>query len=164
MPGVRLRRAARGDAEDMRRLVAALATAAALAGCAGGEDERLSREEFVEQATAICARAEERIEELEEPESVAELGDYASEAAEITEAAVADLRGLAPPEELEPGFRRYLESGDEVVALLGELEEAAQAGDEAEARRVAAEIAETASVQDAARAAGIPGCESTDES
>lgn len=161
---MRLRERALGDARGMGRLAAALVTAVALAGCAGDGDDRLSREEFVERATTICMRAEERIAALEEPASVAELGGYARDAREITEQGVSDLRELQPPEELADGFRRYLESGDEVVALLGELEDAAAAGDEAEARRVAEEIAESADVQGAARAAGIPECESTDES
>lgn len=143
----------------MRRICAAAALALALAGCAGDGEERLSREEFVEQATAICTRAEERIGALEQPETVAELGEYAREARAITEEGVSDLRELEPPEDLEQGFRRYLESGDEVVALLGELEEAAESGDEAEARRVAEQIGESADAADAARAAGVPDCE-----
>lgn len=164
MPAVRLGDRARGDANGMRLLCATLLAVPALAGCAGGGgDDRLSREEFVERATAICMRAEERIAELEEPASVAGLGDYAREARAITEEGVSELRELEPPEELEAGFRRYLESGDEVVALLGELEDAASAGDEAGARQVAEEIAESADAQGAARAAGIPGCESTEE-
>ena len=164
MPDARLPLRTCGDAKSMRRLCALLLTAAVLAGCAGGEDERLSREEFVEQATAICARAEERIGELPQPASVAELGTYAREARSITAEGVAELRELEPPEELEDGLRRYLESGDEVVGLLGELEEAASAGDEAEARRVAEQIAESADAQEAARAAGIPDCEADGDS
>lgn len=130
-----------------------------LAGCGGGGDDRLSRAEFVDRATAICARAEERIGELAEPGSVEELAAYAREARTITKDGVADLRELAPPEELEAGFDRYLESADEVVGLLDELEQAADSGDEAESRRIAAEIGASADAQDAARAAGIAACE-----
>ncbi|HET9507878.1 MAG TPA: hypothetical protein VFO81_08030 [Gaiellaceae bacterium] len=142
----------------MRALLPALALAAAVAGCAGG-GERLSREEFVEQATAICSRAEERVGALVQPENVEEVETYAREARAITEEGVSDLRELEPPEELEDGFERYLEQADEVVALLGELERSAAAGDEAEARRLSARIADAADAQAAARAAGIPACE-----
>ena len=45
------------------------------------------------------------------------------------------------------------------MALLGELERSAAAGDEAEARRLSARIADAADAQAAARAAGIPACE-----
>jgi hypothetical protein len=142
----------------MRVLLPALALAAAVAGCAGG-GERLSREEFVEQATAICSRAEERVGALAQPESIEEVETYAREARAITEEGVADLRELEPPEELEDGFDSYLEQADEVVALLGELERSAAAGDEAESRRISGRIADAADAQAAARAAGIPECE-----
>ena len=141
------------------RGLAIIAAAAALAGCAGGADERLSREEFAAQATAICARAEERLSALRAPENVAEVEGYAREAQSITEEGVDDLRGLEPPEELEEPFTRYLQQADEVVALLGELEDAAAAGDKTDARRLSARIAEAAEAKGAARAAGIPGCE-----
>ena len=141
------------------RGLAIIAAAAALAACAGEADERLSREEFAERATAICARAEERLSALREPENVAEVEGYARDAQAITQEGVDDLRGLEPPEELEEAFARYLQQADEVVALLGELEDAAAAGDDAEARRLSARIAEAAEARAAARAAGIPACE-----
>jgi hypothetical protein len=142
----------------MRVLLPAVALAAAVAGCAGG-GERLSREEFVVEATAICSRAEERVGALAPPETVEEVETYAREARAITEEGVSDLRELEPPQELEDGFDSYLEQADEVVALLGELERSAAAGDEAEARRISGRIADAADAQAAARAAGIPGCE-----
>jgi hypothetical protein len=142
----------------MRALLPALALAAAVAGCAGG-GERLSREEFVVEATAICSRAEERVGALAPPENVQEVETYAREARAITEEGVSDLRELEPPQELEDAFDSYLEQADEVVALLGELERSAAAGDEAEARRISGRIADAAEAQAAARAAGIPECE-----
>ena len=142
----------------MRALLTGLALAAGVAGCADG-GERLSRAAFVEQATAICSRAEERVGALAQPESVEEVEAYAREARAITEEGVSHLRELEPPEELEDGFERYLEQADEVVALLGQLERSAAAGDEAEARRLSGRIAAAADAGAAARAAGIPECE-----
>ena len=148
-----------GQCEGVRAFLPALASAAALAGCAGSGDDRLSREEFVEQATAICERAEQRIGELDPPTSVDDLGTYASEARSITEDGLNDLEGLEPPEELEEGFDRYLDQGNDVVEVLEELEQAAESGDEAEAQRLAGELGESADAQQAARDAGLPGCE-----
>lgn len=142
----------------MRLLLPALALAATVAGCAGG-GERLSRAEFVAQATAICSRAEERVGALPQPETTEEVGTYAREARAITEEGVSALRELEPPEELEDGFDRYLEQADEVVALLGELERSATAGDDAEAQRISGRIQDAAEAGAAARAAGIPECE-----
>jgi uncharacterized protein YhdP len=153
-----LRRRDHGDAQEVGWL-AIIAAAAALAGCAGEADERLSREELAEQAAAICNRAEERLSALREPEDVADVEGYARDAQAITQEGLDDLRDLEPPEELEEAFARYLEQADEVVALLGELEDAAAAGDEAEARRLSVRIAEAAEARAAARAAGIPACE-----
>jgi hypothetical protein len=153
-----LRAGEQGDVRGVRRAALALGLALGLAGC-GGDDERLSRAEFVDRATAICERAEERIGELGEPGSVEELAVHAREARTITEEGVADLRELEPPEPLEDGFERYLGSADDVVGLLGELERAAEAGDEAEAARIARRIGESAETQGAARAAGIEACE-----
>jgi len=145
----------------MRRpnLALALALVLVLAGCGGDEDERLSRAEFVDRATAICERAEQRIGELGEPGSVEELAGYAREARAITEESVGELRELDPPEALEPGFDRYLERAGEVIELLGELEGAAEDGDSEEALRIAGQIGTSADAQGAARAAGIPACE-----
>jgi hypothetical protein len=147
----------------VRALPAALAAAAALAGCAGSGDDRLSREDFVEQATAICDRAEERIGELDAPASVDELEAYAREARSITEEGLDDLEALEPPADLEAGFDRYLDQGNAVVGVLEELEGAAASGDEAEAQRLAGELAESADAQQAARDAGLPGCEDEGE-
>jgi hypothetical protein len=151
----------RGDRKTMRTVLPMLAVAAALAGCAGGAEggERLSRDEFVEQATSICTRVEERVSTLERPGSVEEVEGYAREARAITQEGIADLRELRPPGELEDAFERYLQQGDDVVELLGELEDAAAAGDAAEAQRVSGEIAEAADAEAAAQAAGIPACE-----
>jgi hypothetical protein len=151
----------------MRRAVLgagiALCCAPGLAGCGGDGDERLSRAEFVERATAVCVRAEERIGELAEPGSEDELAAYAREARAITEEGVADLRELEPPDQLEQGFDRYLERADRVVDLLEELEGAAEEGDSEAARRIAGQIGTSAEAQEAARAAGIAACEN-DES
>jgi len=139
-------------------VVLASTIALATIGCGGDGGERLSRDEFVDRATEICGRAEERIGELEEPTSVAELETYARDARGITEEGVDDLRELEPPQELEEGFDRYLEAADEVIALLGELEQVAEDGEEAEALRIAEEIG-SAETSGPARAAGIEACE-----
>ena len=143
----------------MRPSVLVLGFALGLAGCGGDGDEQLSRAEFVEQATAICDRAEERLREVGEPGSIEELESYAGEAQTITDDTVAELRELAPPEPLQDGFDRYLERIEEVIGLLDELEQAAGSGDAAESSRIAGEIGDSTEAQDAARAAGIPACE-----
>ncbi len=146
----------------MRRFLLVLGLTLWLAGCGGDGDgdDQLTRAEFVEQATAICDRAEARLGELGAPGSIEELEAYASEAQTVTSDTVAELRELEPPEALEDGFDRYLARVEEVIGQLGELEEAAGAGNEAEASRIAGEIGDSAEAEDAARAAGLEACES----
>jgi hypothetical protein len=141
------------------RLGLALLSASVLAGCGGGDD-RLSRAEFVERATAVCDSFDERVDALGEPQSLAEIETLGQELGEILDEGLAELRELEPPEELEEPYERYLASGDEVADQLDELVAAAAAGDREAVERAAADgeaISERAVAL--AEAAAIPGCE-----
>ena len=141
------------------RLASLLLAAAALAGCGGGSD-RLTREEFVEQATAVCAGVEERVDALGEPQSLAEIEALGRELRDALGDGLEELRELEPPEELAEPFERYLASGDEVIEQLDRLIEAAAAGDRAAVERAVAagnELGRPAA--ELAAAAAIPGCE-----
>ena len=141
------------------RLASLLLATVALAGCGGGSD-RLTREEFVEQATAACARVEERVDALGEPQSLAEVETLGRELRGALGDGLEELRELEPPEELAGPFERYLATGDDVLEQLDRLAEAASAGDRAAVERAAAagdELGRQAA--ELAAAAGIPGCE-----
>jgi hypothetical protein len=73
--------------------LASLAAALAVAGCGGGEDA-LSKEALIAEADAICAEAEEQADAVGEPRTVADVDRLAG----VFRAAVADLRGLEPPQ------------------------------------------------------------------
>jgi hypothetical protein len=141
------------------RPLSLLLAAVALAGC-GGDGERLTREEYVEQATAICARVEERVEALGEPQSPAEVETLGRELRDALGDGLDELRELEPPEELAEPFERYLEAGDDVVEQLDRLTAAAADGDRAGVERAAAagdELGRQAA--ELAATAAIPGCE-----
>jgi hypothetical protein len=143
-------------ADKGKWLVVVLVTFAG-GGC--GEADRLSREEFVREATEICAPLERELEALPQPQSLSDLGSYARRAGELTEEGLERLQELRPPEELERPFERYLARVEHVVDLLDDLE-AAVADDELdEAQRLTGEIAEVDDAANLARAAGIPACE-----
>lgn len=130
-----------------------------LAGC-GGDDDRLSREEFRQQATAICNRLEEQTQQVAEPESLEDVEEFGTELRDLIDDGIADLRELRPPEDLEEPYGRYLESGEQLRDQLDALVEAAADGDEAGVQQAldrGERISEASDEQ--ARAAGIPECE-----
>lgn len=122
--------------------VVALAAVALAAGCGGGGDgggDRLTAEEFVQQADAICADANQQIDELGEPQSMEELATMAAEAVSISEQSVAALQELVPPEEFQERFDRALELLDQQLELARQLQTAAENGDEAQVQSIADE-------------------------
>lgn len=139
----------------MGRRISTVVVLAALAAGGCGEGDRLSRQEFVRQATAICRPVERQLEALPQPRSLPELETYAQEAKELTAGGVEQLQELRPPEELEDAYDRYLDRAERVVELLDELEAAAADGDTAEAQRLLGEIGEAAQTRELAQAAGI---------
>jgi hypothetical protein len=142
---------------DKRKCFVVVLVTLAAGGC--GESDRLSRQEFVREATEICSPLERELEALPQPQSLSELGTYAGRAGELTEEGLERLQGLRPPEALERPFERYLARVEQVVDLLDDLEAAADDDDLDEAQRLTEEIAEVGDAEDLARAAGIPACE-----
>ena len=137
-----------------------------LAGCSGGDDEgadRLSKDEYVRQADAICEDYERRLDELGDPQSIRDLGRLAGEARPIAQEGVAKLKELKPPEELEPEVDEWLELNDLSVRRIGELGEAAGAGDEDRVQEIARDAAaDEERADDLAREIGLKACASAD--
>jgi hypothetical protein len=141
------------------RLCIALGVTAAtlVAGCGG--DDRLTREEFVSEADAICEEFDQRLDDVPEPESADDVERFADEARPVIEDGLAELRALQPPEELEEQWNELMDKNDEALEVLDDLSQAAASADEARLQ----EISEEASRQDAetdrmARAIGLENC------
>ena len=152
----------------MRRALATLGAAVFLAaGCSSGGggdgdgsgDERLTKEEYVEQADAICTRFEERLDKLGDPRTIAELGDVAEQALPIAREGVAELRALKPPEELRATVRSWLRLNDANVRRIEALGRAARAGDEDRVQEIARAAAAAEGRADAlAKKLGLVAC------
>lgn len=117
------------------------ATSLALAACGGGDDG-LSREEFVSEADSICAEYDQRVEEIDDPQSLDDVERYADEAKPVIEDGMAELRALEPPDELQEQWDDYMASSEESLDYLDELREAAASGDEARIQEIAQEVSE----------------------
>ena len=133
-----------------------LALLLAVAGCGGGT----SREDYVEDATAICQEMTQRIKDLGAPESFTDTQLYARRAKDAVSDGIRELNDLEPPAELEDGFESYL---DTLLLRREQLDLLATAADENSMTSVqqvgsALDVLTAKGRQDA-RAAGIAGCE-----
>ena len=114
------------------RIAAFVGAALLLAACGGGNGGgELTAEEFREQADAICAKYDEQLNELGEPQSLEDLQGIVDETVTILEGGVAELRELDPPPEFEADWNRAMEINEENLDLVRDLSDAVQEGDQA---------------------------------
>jgi hypothetical protein len=123
------------------RVAAAVGAAFLLAACGGGNGGggELTADEFREQADAICAKYDEQLNQLGEPQSLEDLQGLVDETVTILENGVAELRELNPPPELEADWDRAMEINEENLELVRNIRDAVQEGDEARFTELAAQ-------------------------
>ena len=132
------------------------------AGCGGGGGDKLSHEEFVDQASAICADYNQRIDALGTPNTFDEIVAFAQDARVIAEEDVGKFNDLNPPDEDHDNWEAYGNKGDEMIALSRDLEKAAKDKDVGEVTRlVAASRARAAESKRIALAMGTEECAKT---
>jgi Rad3-related DNA helicase len=127
------------------QLLAAIAALLAVGGC-GGE----SKGDVVAEGDKICREANDKLADLEEPEDVSGLPDYAREARPIVEDAVADLKALDPPDQDRESFDEFIEKSEELDDLLKELSEAGSGATDAELQEASERIGEVTEESNAA--------------
>jgi uncharacterized protein YecT (DUF1311 family) len=137
----------------------------ALVGCGeGSKSDRLTKDQWIAQADAVCAEYESRLEALPEPNDVADVARLAREAQPIAAEGVEKLRALDPPEELEPAVAAWLELNDANVAAIDDLLAAAEAGDRQEVEVIAEKSTENERRADElAKRIGLANCAAEDE-
>jgi hypothetical protein len=109
----------------MRHFAALLLLSFVLAGCLGGDDESVSRDDYIAQADGVCGDYQVRLSRIPRPVTAepAELGVYLERALPIAREQHQKLSELPRPE----GEER--EQIDQMIALLGQeldFNEAAQ--------------------------------------
>jgi len=141
-------------------LAAVVAGALALAGCGESKGaDRLSKEDYVKRADAVCAAFDHRLEELPEPKTIEQVVTLADQAKPVAEDGLAELRKLRPPTELQEDVDAWLALNQENVDAIDDLREAAAASDEAGAQAVSKRAVENERKADAlAKRIGLEEC------
>jgi hypothetical protein len=119
--------------------VALVLAAAATASACGGGDDRLSQDEFRQQANAICAKYDEQITALGSPASPAEIPEFVRRGVPILRQGIAELRALKPPADLEDDFNRMLDETAKTIPAAQSLADAAERGDAAAVQKAEAQ-------------------------
>jgi hypothetical protein len=104
------------------------AVAIASVGCGG--DDRLSTEDFQQQANAICQKYNDKIEAVR-PSSPEEIPRFVEEGVPLIQQGLAELRALKPPEDVEDDFNQMLDLTAGAVPAARKLGEAAADNDAA---------------------------------
>jgi ABC-type glycerol-3-phosphate transport system substrate-binding protein len=129
--------------------LAALLAALALAACGGdGDDsgggEQLSKQEFIEQADAVCAEsadaeeaAQAKLESATDPEEAA---DAYEEFGDVARGVNEEINALGRPEGDEKLIDDLAAKQEQLVALVDDLAAAVRAEDQAEAEAVGTEL------------------------
>jgi hypothetical protein len=132
----------------MRLAALAIFAASLLVACGGtdGSGERLSEEEFRQQANAICMEYNERIADLGTPTSPADIPGYVERGIPIIEEGLAKLRELDPPEDMADDYDRMLDETEKAIPAARQLSEAA-ADEDAEAVQEAISLGQEADAE-----------------
>ena len=116
----------RAAARPLTRVALAAGVLVLLSACGGnGSGDRLSAEEFREQANAICAEFDEKISGLATPSSPEDIPGYVEEVIPLVEDGLAELRALNPPEEFEEDYETMLDETEKAIPAARALSEAA---------------------------------------
>jgi hypothetical protein len=115
------------------RFVLAIAVFGALAaGCGGGGGgDRLSKQEFQQQASAICKRYEAKIAALGSPASPGDIPQFVEKGIPVIQQGIAELRALRPPADLEDDYNRMLDETEKAIPAARKLADAAEKRDAA---------------------------------
>jgi hypothetical protein len=101
------------------------------AGCGGGGGDRLSQEEFQQQADAICEKYDKKIQALGSPQSPADIPAYVQKGIPLLRQGIAELRALNPPADVEDDYNRMLDETAKAIPAAEKLADAAEKNDAA---------------------------------
>lgn len=140
---------------------AALALAVAACGGGGGGD-RLTLDEYLAQADAICKEFDGKFGDLGEPESAADAGKLVRDGKVLAEEQLAKLRELRPPEDIEAKVDEAYNALDDQIALFDDFADAVEAEDSAKVEEITGKLDDLNETADGvAKEIGLETCGST---
>jgi hypothetical protein len=129
------------------------------AGCGGGGGDRLSKEDFQQQANATCTKYEKKLNAIGKPTSLEDIKAYVDKGIPVIQQGLAELRTLKPPEDLQSDYDRMLAEIEKSIPAARQLGEAAAENDPAAVQKaLAAGNAARAAADDAAKTLGLTEC------
>jgi hypothetical protein len=109
-----------------------------LVACGGGSGggastggTSLSAADFRKQADAVCAKYEQKLNDIGQPTSVSELGDFVDKAVPLIEQGNTELQKLQPPDELQADWDKAMAIQDENLQKTRDLQDAVHKNDQA---------------------------------
>jgi hypothetical protein len=104
---------------------------ATVLGVKCGGNDRLSKAEFQQQANAICAKYQKRIDAVGQPASIEEIADWVDKVIPLVEQEIDEMDDLNPPEEDQEAFDQMIAKAEETRDAGEELGDAAERNDQA---------------------------------
>jgi transcriptional regulator of aromatic amino acid metabolism len=138
-----------------------------LAACGGGSGggsstgggTSVSAADFRKQADAICAKYEEKLNDIGQPTSVSELGDFVDKAVPLIEQGNTELQKLQPPDELQADWDRAMAIQDENLQKTRDLQDAVHKNDQAAMQKLFTDLGSNqAESQRLATKIGLQNC------
>jgi len=114
-----------------RALGLTLSFACLAAGCGGGGGDRLSQEEFQQQADSICEKYDKKIQALGSPKTPSDIPAYVQKGIPLLRQGIAELRALKPPADVEDDYNRMLDETAKAIPAAEKLADAAEKNDAA---------------------------------
>jgi hypothetical protein len=138
-------------------VVLAVAIAVLATACGGGG--KLSKQELVAKANAICRDSDAKFKALGTPRTMEDLKNFADKAMPIAKDGRKKLGDLEPPDELAATYRQWLAEGDKAVDAIARVRAAAAADRVTEVQKIGREArAEDAKSDRLATRLGFTDC------
>lgn len=140
-------------------LAALLAAAAAGCGGGGGGGNALTRAEYASQLNALCEDFNRKLEEIGQPQSLAEFAEKGPQILDEFDDTIDKARDLVPPDEIADQANRFLDNNEQQRDLIDQIVQAAKDNDLQRAQEIGARVDPLDAESDRlANELGAPAC------